>query len=94
VLRAGLTDRLVTGMPIRWPFEDPPDLGVFCDRAVADRTSPILRVVHERDGEWQFLSLEPRDEEELPMLLCFEHILEMCPSIRSLNTLPRLVRAA
>jgi hypothetical protein len=72
-----------------WPFSDPQNLGVFCCSSVFERGKPILRVAHDYDGDWQFLDGAAREENELPKLVCFEHVVEWEPAILSLYDLPR-----
>jgi len=47
-----------------WPFADPPDLAVVTVRSVIEDGRPILLVVHDADGEWQFLDGEDVTEED------------------------------
>ena len=43
----------VYGEVHRWPFEDPPDLGVFVTGRV-QQGLPVRWVVHDKDGDWLF----------------------------------------
>lgn len=72
-----------------WPFSHPENLGVFCCQSVFERSKPILRVAHDHDGDWQFLDGEEREENEVPRLVCFEHIVAWEPEILALHDLPR-----
>src|SRR4051812_28556514 len=39
-----------------WPFDQPPNCGVFTIRQILDGTQPILHVTHDFDDHgWQFL---------------------------------------
>ncbi len=71
----------------RWPFEDPPDRSVITLRAIVERGSPILFVVHDAgDDGWQFLDGgTPRLEDA--RIVSF-HVLAMRD--RSLHALARL----
>lgn len=41
-----------------WPFQDPPSTIVVTQQSVIDKKRPILFVLHDREGDWQFLSNE------------------------------------
>ncbi|MGB2868418.1 MAG: hypothetical protein WBD36_08205 [Bacteroidota bacterium] len=41
-----------------WAFDKPPSTFVVTQRAVIDGKKPILLVVHDKDGDWQFLATE------------------------------------
>jgi hypothetical protein len=44
-------------------FKESRNLGVFTTRQHLDKNQPILRVVHDRDGDWQFLTGGQRPED-------------------------------
>jgi hypothetical protein len=44
-------------------FREPRNLSVFTTRQHLDTNQPILRVVHDRDGDWQFLTGDQRPED-------------------------------
>lgn len=41
-----------------YKFREPETLGVFSTKRFVDGQLPVLRVVHEHDGAWQFLTAE------------------------------------
>lgn len=75
-------------MDEKWPFEDPPNVGVFTQRTILEEGHPILLVVHdEEDGGWQFLDGGPvRMDSALLVLL--KNILRHDPSLAGLADLP------
>ena len=42
-----------------WVFDKPPSTLVVTQRLVIEKKTPILFVVHDKEGDWQFLSSEP-----------------------------------
>lgn len=38
-----------------WPFPDPPDTAAFTTKRIAFERHAVLHVVHDSDGDWQFL---------------------------------------
>ena len=42
----------------KWQFEDPPTLMVVTQRLVIEKKHPVLFVVHDKSGDWQFLANE------------------------------------
>lgn len=72
---------------IGWRFYEPKEQAVLTTRFVLDDGLPILRVVHDHDGDWQFLCgslVETRDAK----VVCLESIVEMSPGISELADLP------
>ncbi|WP_462116545.1 hypothetical protein [Lysobacter xanthus] len=47
-----------------WPFTDPVNAAAFTSSKVALANAPVLVVVHDHEGEWQFLHGELSDEDE------------------------------
>jgi hypothetical protein len=48
-----------------WPFVDGvPDQGVFTTKQIMARELPITGIVHDRDGDWQFLDGDSATPEE------------------------------
>ena len=55
-------------------FREAKNLGIFTTRQWLELRQPILRVVHDHDGDWQFLT-----GDQLPddiRLVCIEHIVQ------------------
>ncbi|MBC9909649.1 hypothetical protein [Chitinophaga varians] len=44
--------------PLTFKFREPETLGVFTTKSFVNGQLPVLRVVHEHDGYWQFLTEE------------------------------------
>jgi hypothetical protein len=68
-------------------FEDE-QLGVFSSRFVMEDQMPILLVFHEENDDWQFLSSHEEHEDEL-VLVHLAHVLELDPTLRALESLPK-----
>jgi hypothetical protein len=69
-----------------WPFPDSPDALVLASERVAYGRAPVTEVVHDEDGEWQFLD-GPAEEGSLA-LVHLAHIVEGRPELTCLNDLP------
>lgn len=70
-----------------WPFSDDPHLNVFVSRCVVEDNAPIVRVVHEREGDWQFLGPVDDPDKDGCKLSCFHCVVERDTSIRTLARL-------
>lgn len=72
-----------------WPFEDPPNLGVFTTQQILEG-AVIRSVFHDYDGDWTFLhhTTDSPDESEAK-LVSLALILQLDPSIGELANLPR-----
>lgn len=66
----------------RWPFPDPPDQSVFTCRHVIDG-APILHVVHEAEGQWQFLCGGDHTE-QTPVIVDLREIVSLDPALQDL----------
>ncbi len=66
-----------------WPFDDPAKTPAFVCRHVFQRTAPILVVVHDGDGDWQFLCDRDHGESsgEQPEVVCLEDVLALDPAV-------------
>lgn len=60
----------------------------FTTRSVLDRTRPIVGVVHELDGDWQFLDGEVVSVDD-GVAVHPEHIFDEHPEVAGLVDLPR-----
>lgn len=75
-----------TGGPHR--FDREPHLRVFVCSHVFSRTLPIRYVVHDQDGDWQFLC--GGGHEDGPRIVGVGHLVEFDPSLRGVDEhLPR-----
>lgn len=54
-------------------FREEKNLGVFITRQWLDLNKPILRVIHDHDGDWQFLTGDQLDEDI--RLVCLEEVV-------------------
>ncbi len=66
-----------------WPFDDPPNLAVVTVRSIIERGRPTLQVVHDADGEWQFLDGEDVTEEDA-RVVSLHHAISRDASLRNL----------
>lgn len=71
-----------------WPFSLPRDTAVFTLKRILDGSKPILYVVHDVDGDWQFLDGDAATEDDAA-LVSLEEIAEQDPSVKSLADLPQ-----
>ena len=70
-----------------WPFADDPHRSVFVSRCVVEDNRPMVRVVHDRQGDWQFIGPVDDPNEDGCKLSCFHCVVERDESIRSLARL-------
>jgi hypothetical protein len=75
-------------MTLFWPFDEPRGRATLCRRSVFLEDRPILYVMHDADGDWQFLDGAPVPEDEQPMLVRLEDVYRHDPTIASLADLP------
>ncbi len=70
-----------------WPFADPQNLATFTTAHVMEQGSPILLVVHDDDGAWQFhwggtiISADCK-------VVCLKEVFLLDPSIAEVADLP------
>jgi hypothetical protein len=71
----------------QWPFADPVNTTAFTTAAV-EQGLPILLVVHDHDGDWQFLDDAVDDDGEgLPV--CLGCVFDRDRSLAQLAKMPR-----
>jgi len=70
-----------------WPFANDPHQRVFVSRCIVEDNAPIIRVVHERDGDWQFIGPVADPNEDGCKLSCFHCVVERDKSVRRLARL-------
>lgn len=70
-----------------WPFQDPEKLAVITLSRILDGSKPILYVVHDQDGDWQFLDGDDVSEEDAETV-AFRRVFELDQSIGELADLP------
>ncbi len=64
----GFEDEFVYRQPLldrnaSFKFREAKNLGVFTTRQWLDEKKPVLRVVHDEDGDWQFLTGDQLQED-------------------------------
>lgn len=70
-----------------WPFAADPHQRVFVSRCIVEENAPIVRVVHERAGDWQFIGPVADPNEDGCKLSCFHCVVEKDASVRRLARL-------
>ena len=63
-----------------WPFDTPPSTACFTTRSVVNG-APILRVVHDYDGDWQFYSSTSQTDDDEYLVVSLESIVRQDRSI-------------
>jgi hypothetical protein len=79
----------------RWeigPREAPSELGILTSRPVAEGTEPVRVVVHDHEGDWQFVCGTTNHASDA-MIVGVNHILDLDPTLEELLDLPRGTRA-
>jgi hypothetical protein len=61
---------------------------VFTTKFVLKENSPILKVYHDSEGDWQFLGKETNLKEDDAMVVSLDEILKFDPSLQQLLNLP------
>lgn len=80
----GLLDRFLKKNA--FPFRDKPNTAVFTCVHVLERERPILHVIHDGDGDWQFLCGAPHSVEE-GRIIALEEAYDLDPSVGKLAKL-------
>jgi hypothetical protein len=70
-----------------WPFKDAENLSVITLTRIVDGSRRILYVVHDGDGDWQFLDGGEISESDAA-IVSLKHVTELDPTVRSLADLP------
>jgi hypothetical protein len=71
-----------------WPFSDLENAASFVCVCVHRRQKPLLRVVHDEDGEWQFLCGDEEHLDPMPVIVCLGCMIERKPSLLKVAKLP------
>ena len=69
------------------------DVYVFTTKRLILEGDPILRVLHDEDGDWQFLGKEDVLNESDAMVFSLGEILELDPSILDVISIPNGTQA-
>jgi hypothetical protein len=70
-----------------WPFREPAETRAHTTRFVLDKDLPILIVVHERDGGWEFLCGTTDKRKDAREIFLGEAV-ELDPRLREIADLP------
>lgn len=73
--------------PQPWPFKDPEKLAVITLTRILNGSKPILYVVHDEDGDWQFLDGDDVSEEDAETV-AFKRVVDLDRSLGELADLP------
>jgi hypothetical protein len=83
-----LWDRVTAARaPADWPFPVSPDTLVLTTKAIAFDGAPVVGVVHDEEGEWQFLDNPAVDMKDLT-IVHLAHVLACRPELGVLGHLP------
>jgi len=88
--RADATKALDNEVPqtvTNWPFKDPENYAVVTVSRILDGSKPILYVVHDEDGDWQFLDGGDVSEDDAKVVSLMQ-VVGLDPSLKSLADLP------
>ena len=82
-----LWDRVVAApAPPGWPFPVSPDALVLTTKAIAFDDAPVMGVVHDEEGEWQFLDDPAVDMEDLT-IVHLAHVVASRPELGAVGDL-------
>ena len=83
-----LWDRVTAApVPAGWPFPVSPDALVLTTKAIAFDGVPVMGVVHDEEGEWQFLDDPAVDMEDLT-IVHLAHVVAERPELGTVGDLP------
>jgi hypothetical protein len=83
-----LWDRVTAARaPADWPFPVSPDTLVLTTKAIAFDGAPVVGVVHDEEGEWQFLDNPAVDMKDLT-IVHLAHVVARRPELAAIANLP------
>jgi hypothetical protein len=83
-----LWDRVTAApAPPGWPFPVSPDVLVLTTKSIAFGGAPVAGVVHDEEGEWQFLD-DPSVEMEDLTIVHLAHVVARRPEVAAIADLP------
>ena len=71
----------------RWPFHEPRNCVTFVTAQVLERAEPILHVVHDENGEWQFIGCSDGTVQN-GRVIALQEAVELDPSVLQLADMP------
>jgi hypothetical protein len=72
-----------------WPFSDPPNMAVFIDKRIVEKSAWIYYVGHDADdGAWQFHGPDGFADEENAKVVSLKTVVQMDSSVKQLADLP------
>ncbi|XZE20685.1 DUF4262 domain-containing protein [Pirellulaceae bacterium SH449] len=71
-----------------WPFAEGKNRAVFTTNLVLEGSHPILRISHDKEGDWQFLCGTTTSVDEA-RIISLHNIVELHPSVSELADLPK-----
>lgn len=76
-----------TAMVSKWPFKDAENVAVITLTQIVNGSKPILYVVHDDEGDWQFLDGGDVSEKDAATV-SLKQVADLDPSIKTLANLP------
>lgn len=67
-------------------FYEEKNLGVYVSKSFFENDLPVLKVIHDAEGDWQFLSDDKTAEEDI-MLVALEQVVLKAPELNELHYL-------
>ncbi|MFI2744603.1 hypothetical protein ACG2LH_17850 [Zhouia sp. PK063] len=78
---------------LEFKFKEPEDKAVFtCSHVIQDK-EPVLYVVHDYEGDWQFLCGRDNHSEENPKIISILQVTEIDQSLNDLFEMPKGIGA-
>lgn len=74
-------------LPESWPFTEPANTACYTNARLVEHGLPVMRVFHDHDGDWQFLSGD-LEEGEACKLVCLGCVYERDKGLAILRSLP------
>ena len=75
-------------MDTDWIFDEPPNLAVITLKRILNEDKSVLHVIHDEDGDWQFLDGQFVAEEDA-MVVGLGNMLKFDPTLAELADLPK-----
>jgi len=68
---------------MNFKFREPTNLGIFTTRQWIESQQPILTVLHEKNGDWQFLTAGPLADDDYK-LVGLKHLIDQDPTLNEI----------